>query len=238
MTRRDALKTMAAGLATFILPAKRPAIDLAAFCSRGDCHMLYDFRSPYQVDDWTYASDRQACVRVRPALADVATGAGRVPPFARLLWDHDTLRGWKPLAPATHLPATDSECPACQGYGFAGGVPGFECDECFGMGCGACKDRGAVPPPGVAECPACQGWVVGVHPSVVQIGGAYYSAKLYERVRALGGEFVQGPWKRQSGQDHDNPVMRFRFDGGDGLLVSLARKVAEQRVRAAREVMA
>ena len=234
MTRRDALKTMAAGLATFILPAKRPTIDLAAFCARDCNYFQYDFRSPYRVDDWTYASDRRACVRVRPALADVATGTGRIPPFTGLPWDHDTLRGWKPLAPIPAIRAADSDCPACKGYGFAGGVSGLECDSCFGMGCWACKGRGATPPPGVAECPACRGHAIGVFPSVVRIDGAYYCATQYERVRSLGGEFTHGPW----GPRGDESLMRFRFDGGDGLLVSLAQDVAERRVRAASGVMA
>jgi hypothetical protein len=235
MNRRDVLKTIGAGLATFLLPAPRPRIDLAAFCARGkSCR--YEMRHPFQVDDWTYATDAKAIVRVRPSWLDRAESEGPIPPAALLPWDHDKLRGWKPLRPQSPLVCDDACCPECDGTGFADGVCGEECGECNGFctGCGrsscdTCHGRGVMPRPGVADCPVCGGDAIGRFPAVVRLGGRYFDVRLYRKVAALGGEAVVVDVPKSRLRDA-HTHLKFRFDGGNGILVGLDTAAVEWRL--------
>ncbi len=80
MNRRTAIKTMAASLASFIIPAPRPRLDLKRFCARTP-YGVYDLKLPYTLADYTYATDGYACLRVRPASGDVVQHEGKIPPF-------------------------------------------------------------------------------------------------------------------------------------------------------------
>jgi hypothetical protein len=240
LTRRDALKIMGAALASFVLPAPRPRIDLASFCARLE-HRKYDLRLPYEVADWTYASDGYACVRVRPESGDVVQRRGGIPPFEGLSWNHDRLRGWRELPRLQPLLATDSTCYACEGTGYEGCAVGSECPACEGIGlqwvgsnyhtsrernCPACGGSGFVPPPGVPVCAACGGKASGTFPSVVCLDGRYFAADLYDKARRLGAEFVHDNWNAMPSY----PLLKFRFSGGDGLLVGADTVGIERRL--------
>lgn len=242
MNRRDALKTMAAGLAAFVLPGWRKQIDLRAFCSRWPL-AHFDCNLPYCLEDWTYATDKRICVRVRPALTDVVQHTGKVPPFEGLSWNHDLIRGWRELPRLEPIVADHTACPSCDGLGHTGTEPGHDCERCDGMGkewvgsewdishpitCRACQGRGYSLPPGAAVCPACGGNAIGRFPGLVNLGGKHYDVKLYERARGLGAEYVQDvhPSKRLP----KAPLLKFRFDGGTGLLMGLDAACVTERL--------
>jgi hypothetical protein len=227
MNRREMLKNAMAGLATFLLPAPRPRVDLATFCAR-ESGSRYEMRYPFQVRDWTYATDARAIVRVRPSWSDKAESEGPIPPAALLPWDHDRLRGWKPIRQLPPLLCDDADCPECDGTGFADGRMGEGCEWC-GLGCRRCNYRGVMPRPGVADCPACKGNAIGQFPSVVKIDNRYFDVRLYRKVAALGGEAVVVDMPKSRHCDAYTHL-KFRFDGGDGLLMGLDAATVERRL--------
>lgn len=241
MTRRDALKTMAGALVAFVLPAPRKQIDLTQFCDRVERYR-WDMRRPYCLEDWTYATDSKVCVRVRPALGDVTQDTGKMPPFGQLSWNHARLSGWRCVPRLDPIPAADSDCPKCDGTGYAPGVCCLDCPTCDATGwewanpgvpgnfatrqCQTCGGDGGIGPPGVPPCAACKGKAVGVLPSLVELGGRYFDAGLYEKVRRLNAEYVHDNWNCVPGQT----MLRFVFDGGEGLLMGVRKESAERRI--------
>jgi len=240
--RRDALKVMTGAVVSFILPAPRPRLDLMAFCSPYE-PLRYDMRLPWEVADFVYATDAKICVRVRPEIADAVQRQGRVPPFGRLVWDHDMLTGWRTLPKREPILAADSSCPACDGT-VAKEIP-EECEPCGGTGyewrgsgyapahpykCRTCNGRGHLSLAG--ECPSCQGDAVGVFPELVELDGDYFDVRLYEKARGLGAEYVKADWDGPTGHKWKQPggLMRFRFQDGDGLLCAIERGRARERI--------
>lgn len=240
VTRRDALKLAAASLVSFILPAPRKQLDLMAYCAKRPRLAKYTLTLPYNLADWVYATEGHICVRVRPETADVEQATGRIPPFETLSWNHDRLRGWRSLPKLEPLLAKDSPCTACEGYGLEGGDVFQECETCQGCGqvwtgtdyassypvqCRACKGKGHVKPPGAKECGVCKGEAYGVLPSVVNLEGRHFDARLYELARATGGEYTHSHWHAMP-----YPLMKFAFDGGHGLLMGLDGATIERRL--------
>lgn len=236
MTRRDAFKAAVAGLASFVLPAPRRHIDLREFCGRAGTR--YDLTLPFELADWTYATDAAVCVRVRPQSGDAVQRTGPVPPFEGLSWNHAGLRGWREMPRLQPLLATDSPCPSCDETGYTTRQWATDCDACWATGfvggdrlCRACGGRGLIPPPGASDCPVCRGHGCGTFPSLVSLEGRWFDAGLYEKARQLGCEFVHDNWNSQP----DKPLLKFRFAGGDGLLMAMYGDTAERRVASARE---
>ena len=242
LNRREAIGAAIGAAVSFILPAPRPRLDLLQFC--GEDTWKYSLSLPWECQDHTYATDGRACVRVRPESADQVQRRGEMPPFGSLPWEHARLRGWRELPRLEPLLASDSECPVCDGRGYEGGVIASGCPHCDGTGhdwvgngwdlsvpvkCKACAGRGYVLPPGAVVCCNCKGNAIGVFPSVVRLGdGAYFDAKLYGRVRRLGGDYVLTPDRGASG-----PLLQFRFDGGEGLFLGHDRAAVERRLEQA-----
>lgn len=240
MNRRTFLGASAVSLASFFLPAPRPRLDLLRFCAQ-EPWGRYDLRLPFVFRDFAYASDAHCCLRVPPATADQERGQGEAPPFTSLSWNHDCLRGWRSLPKLDAQLARDSYCPTCDGYGHLRGEKPAVCDECERCGgtgvcwagsnydlsypvqCRTCKGLGHVQPAGAVVCPTCQGYAVGVFPSVTILDGRYFDAQLYEKVRTLGGEYVHDQFKGSS-------LLKFRFDGGDGVLMGLDSGPVERRL--------
>jgi hypothetical protein len=246
LDRRDALKTMAAGLVSFIIPAPRKSIDLAAFCAREPGR--YDLTKPYELDDYVFASDAKICVRIAPESADRTIREGKIPPFGTLPWDHDRLRGWRPLPELPALRATGANCPACDGTGNTLGIAGRECEGCDGDGeewvdpndyrrtrCRTCHGSGFMLPAGASVCPTCSGHAIGTFPSVVNLDGRFFDAKLYDKVRRLGVEYVTTDWHRGVGVSKSDALLSFRFDGGRGMLMGHDPAKAARRIAAALE---
>lgn len=245
MNRRNFLGAAVGAVVSFVLPAPRKHLDLRAWCGREGILGKYDVTLPWELDDWTYATDARACLRVRPATADAPHHLGAMPPFGTLPWDHDRLRGWREMPRLEPLLARDSQCPACVGTGFEGGAVGSGCPKCGGTGhdwvgsgyapavpvpCRACAGRGVMPPPGAKVCPVCRGKAIGTFPSVVCLDGRYFAADLYERVRSLGGEAVLTLW-RSPNSKRDDPLLSFRCDGGEGLLLGMDPSVRHRLVK-------
>lgn len=243
MNRRDLLKLSIASLAAFVLPAPRKRINLSEFC--GTERPKWDLRLPFVLTDWTYATDAFGCVRVRPESGDVVQREGAIPPFASLSWNHSKLnRGlWQSMPKLFPIIAADSDCPTCEGTGYAPGVTVVECEYCYGVGhtwpgswmtttptlCRPCKGRGhfAV----CEECRTCGGEGVGDFPAIVELNGWFYDAKLYERFRRLDGECCQDFWNGNASY----PMMKVIFDGGEGMFMGVDRETAMRRIREAKE---
>lgn len=246
MNRREALKVVAATvLAMFVRPAPRRQIDLMSFC-RKEALGKYELRLPWQVDDWTYASDARMCVRVRPVSADAVDHSGVMPPFSGLPWGQQAHRGWRELPKLEPMLADDSCCFSCGGTGYEGGVIGEECETCEGFGrdfcqnvkwgmakpatCQDCKGSGVVPPPGVRTCPACLGNAVGRFPSIVQLDGEYFNYGLYEKLRRLGCEYVLGQHQLAHAAADPWQIIEVKFPEGEGLLLGIEKRAAERRL--------
>ena len=242
MNRRECLKGIAVGLASFILPAPRPRIDLAEFCATKTLGQ-YDLRLPYEVNGHTFACDSHICVRVAPSVADEVQSRGPVPPFHRLPWDHDELRGWRSLPKLEPIMAANSVCPECNGTGYERGAVIVDCNVCDGTGtewigsvwdisrpqrCRGCKGSGNRS--NGPECATCGGQGDGVFPSLVELHGQYLNARLYAKAQRLGGEFVMEHWP----MDTDLSILKFSFDGGDGMLMGIDRGCALRAIEMAR----
>lgn len=240
VTRRDALKLAAAALVSFVLPAPRRELDLMKFCRRRPLGK-YDCTLPYELEDFTFATDAKICVRVRPQSGDVIQAKGQVPPFDALSWNHERIRGWRPLPRLEPLLAKDSACPVCDGFGLEGDDIFQECERCDGCGnewtgadyhlsypitCRVCKGKGHVAPPGAAVCRACKGEAIGTFPSVVNLDGRYFEARLYELARQTGAEFVHDNWNAIS----RFPMLKFAFPSGVGLLMGIEVGAVDRRL--------
>lgn len=240
LSRRQALIGTAAALAAFVLPAPRRRLNLMDYCGHG--FGQYNLTLPWTVEDYTYATDAQICLRVRPESGDRTQREGKIPPVGDLTWNHDHLQGWQDLPKLEPILAARSWCPVCDGSGLAGKAIMQECEICQGTGnnwdgngwnlsvpvpCKPCHGQGHVPPPGVALCPACKGKAIGIFPSVVCLEGHYFDAKLYEKARVLGGDYWRDNWHGMP----DQPLLRFRFEGGLGQLMGLNTREVEHRIR-------
>jgi len=236
MTRRDAMVSMAGWVTAGFLPPAPRRIDLRPFCDVAP-RSRYDLTAPFQLGGHVYASDAGICVRLDGGTHPAPTRDGPAPAADRLPWAAGS--GWKSLRAAEPIPAAESDCPACRGYGSPAG-PGADCGRCEGFGrvrdkpgrldtmpadCPACGGHGFVPR--LPLCSACGGKAVGVFPAVVRVGGAYFDARRYGLAVGLGADGVVVPWVA------GGALLTFRFDGGAGLLLALNQESAERRVREA-----
>lgn len=196
-----------------IRPAKRKTVDLLSFCRMDPGR--WDLTAPFEQTEWTYATDAKICVRVRPESSDVRIDERRVPPFQSLAWTHDVMIGWKP--PKFNYIEKKRQCPECE----CGIINGAPCPECYGYGemgtCKKCKGIGLVND----DCSRCKGTGQLVWPCEVECDGLVFDAKLYDKIKGLPGlEFPVH--KEVCGGPKGQPV-RFRFEGGTGLLMPLTR---------------
>lgn len=185
----------------------RTGIDLGRFCRWAPDALGLDLETPFSFAGWTYATNRQLCVRVprvwdygfvgrRPSsgqlIRQIATAARGV--WGWLALDLETLPG-RPLEP-------EGECDFCLGHGHgrldwddpieeAVHVPGETCRACCGSGLLA----KAVP---VATAAGLLNW-----------------RWLCELSKLPGIELgVPGTWEPAAG-------VAFRFDGGDGVVMPM-----------------
>ncbi|HAR45674.1 MAG TPA: hypothetical protein DCS42_12300 [Nitrospiraceae bacterium] len=157
------------------------------------------------------------------------------PEWKQIPWDHDTLTEWHPLP--TEIPnSRQIECKSCDGTGKV-----ITCEDCAGDGeveytyeslsgktydadleCPVCEGRGKINGNG-ERCEVCegQGFTIENVPVKVLAIGLSISNHLLRRVRDLPGIMIS-----VKGRVDDLPPVRFRFDGGDGLIMPMRDKVA------------
>jgi hypothetical protein len=235
MNRRDMLRATTAGLLSGLLPTwviRQPVrVPLEKFCT-DDGGGRFSMATPFvqaSKDDrlFAYATNAAICVRADASQCNRGDSDSPRPSANRLPWQHDTLSGWKPWPKENYLLASNSDCPACNGYGTASGTFGVECAECEGFGCLVCSGNGAIDPTG--PCRACGGKPIGIRPDIQRVGDFFVASKQDRVIRA---NLRDLEWTRIG---PPTPVMvahiiAFRFDGGLGLLMPLDEKSSQERL--------
>jgi hypothetical protein len=149
---------------------------------------------PFSKGDWTYASDGRIAVRV-PRWPTVPERAEA--PNAEELFAKDVTDEFRPLPAITiPLPKEPEDCEECDGRGVK-----HECPTC-GCTCRACSGSGQRP--------------VGDRVSV-GIGPSVFPARYILLLQSLPSVQITTP-------DNRNIPARFRFDGGEGLLIQIHGK--------------
>lgn len=179
--------------------------------------------APATIGGWTYATNGQIIIRV-PFSDGCAlhTPPPKFPSMDRLPWDHANLDGWVDMPDISGL--ENEECPVCSGSGHV-----LICPECSGVGvlhfsnfyneydveCKTCGGEEEIPG-GENDvcCTKCKstgkvfaeiyvGWHRGkVNPHYVLMLSALDNVEF-------------------STHGDINEVIRFRFDGGEGLLMPI-----------------
>lgn len=231
ITRRDVLKT---GAAALLLPTwllKRQTvrhIDLSLFCDPESAECRYDMTRPFHQDGVTFATDARICVRTTlPVNMDGADERSQ-PKFDSLKWEPDG-KGWLPLSRANRIPSElfrghpiEYECPSCFGKGRGGNYrPCPKCDATGWMVIRCSDDFENYETPctcrtgylGGTECHECSG--KGQVTYRYQLGGLMLAPTYVEKMQTLGDvDCLPRP---------DDIQALFRFDGGEGIVMGLAR---------------
>jgi len=189
---------------------------------------------------WKYATDGRICVRVPTWESDFGEELKR-PPAETLAWGLGDENKWMPWPKPQYVDCLDAPCPACDGVGHNPSVP---CTHCENGGCGKCEYR-----PGYDDiiccrcnnqgdlgpkCSACGGHAHGTYPSALILrDGLIVSRKFDQLIRRELGDGIEwsGAWDAATNsKPHRNGALgravRFRFPGGDGLLMEFTPRLA------------
>lgn len=229
MNRRSALKAIAACFAVPVignLPilGNRKSLDMTPFCDSDFSRC--DLSTPFHLRGFVYATDSRIMVRI-PGEEFQSHGDRRVPNADALPWWlqsakwHDWPRmEWQPDV------SPHQRCPICDGKGRVGREVTVceNCDDCYVVGvdhsghpyrCGKCEcfPTGYV---GGERCRFCDGdgqamW----KPQIQRVGEGFVHGRYDSLVRLL-------PNVRYS--DLGDGCYRLAFDGGEGLVMGLARE--------------
>ena len=203
------------------------AIDLRIFCNPDDRREA--LKSPFSDENYTYAADGHICIRV-PRIPEIPENEGGVRLLKYLKFDHAEMTDWKPIQ--TEIPEGKRvDCMSCHGTGKV-----LICEDCDGDGeveyeffsksgksydldheCPVCEGRGKMNGDGT-RCEDCagQGFTIKNVPVKVTEIGLSISNHLLQRVRDLPGLEIA-----VKGRVDDMPPVRFRFDGGCGLIMPM-----------------
>lgn len=202
------------------------AIDITQFCNAHDPRT--SLRQPWTLGEYTYASDGHSIIRV-PRIADI-TGEGVS--IIHLPWDHDSITEWHPV-PSDIPDSRRVECKSCEGTGKI-----ITCEDCNGDGevqyeysslsgktydadieCPVCEGRGKMNGDG-ERCEDCDGHGYSFESVAVKVEylGLYVSNHLLKRVKDLPGVMIS---IKGIATPHDLPIVRFKFDGGVGLIMPM-----------------
>lgn len=182
------------------------AIDLSRYCDRGDSSR-YDLGKPFVQNGWRYATDiRRIAVRVpapgepetpipenkrRPRMSDV---------FPPLLADPGDWQPWPHVDPCSICVGTgEVDCTNCGGDGICNQCKckgEHECNECDGEGSIACE-----------RCAAKGSFDHRFGKAELALGLAYLVSLL--------------PSVQYVPQNEAEAPVRFKFDGGEGMVASL-----------------
>ena len=201
-------------------------IDLRIFCNHDDRREA--LKSPFSDEKFTYATDGHICIRV-PRIAEIPESEGGVSLLKYLKFDHSEMTDWKPLS--VEIPDVKRvSCKSCKGSGKV-----ITCQDCDGDGeveytydslsgktydadmeCPVCDGRGKLNGDG-DHCEDCAGQGYHIEPVPVKLEiGLSISNHLLQRVKDLPGIMIA-----VQGRIDDMPPVRFRFDGGCGLIMPM-----------------
>lgn len=202
-------------------------IDLTLFCGNKDDNRIGE---PWSDGNFTFATDGKILVRVarRADVGERLDAPAVMGTHVGDAFDKDP-GAWHPLPALTVDPAA---CPCCRGVGKA-----YTCPECDGEGavapstdfnvyvwqeCKTCKGVGQIPKKIWlrmhrsesdidAECEKCDGAGKVWDDQAVEVGGALFADRYLSWIAALPNAEIGvfGPLD----------VARFRFDGGDGVVM-------------------
>lgn len=229
MNRRQALKAMAGGVASFFLLEQRRHFDLAKFC--GKSHR-YEHSKPFWQDGHIFATDGKVCLRVGSHSGDVLGPECKLPPAATLPWGKDGEKvtqvctrmavAWCDGCDGTTL-ANRRKCPECGGEDEDEDEDYFDCTCMFGW-------------VGDGHCIECEGHGEYAQPCLVEVtaGGnvQYFERELWDKVQSIGDVQV----RLSSDAKYDSiacpvPFPAFlAFDGGDGLLMPMDKQATQRRL--------
>lgn len=187
--------------------------ELLPFCSND--YSRISIQVPIQIGDWLYATDGHICVRAQRV--KVPDGFGKEPPKGMSAWPNpeksvtDGLTRFFETEPTgfrrvVHVPRQNPqvECDACMGEG------GFQCEACDHPN----------------ECRACGGDGFNIEDIYLDLGGVCMSTNLLHRILHFHYlEIALNPSEPLKGQ-------RFRFQGGEGIIMPLKRVEDETYVPA------
>lgn len=169
-------------------------IDLQPFCGREET--FHKINRPFSRGEFSYATNGHIMVRV-PRRSDVEENT--VSPATETIYDQHPAASFEP-APAIELPGhaavlEKEECTECNGTG-----SGCECENCQ------------------CDCQSCDGTGGVENEQLISVGfkGAIYNRAWMAMMLGLP-NLELGP------VDKEKPL-RFRFDGGEGLLMPMRRK--------------
>jgi RecJ-like exonuclease len=203
-------------------------IDLTQFYNPSDPREK--IRAPFSDEQFTYATDGHIIIRV-PRIPEITVPGGTTfPQWQSMPWDHDSLTDWKPLS--VEIPEGQRvDCKSCDGTGKI-----ITCQDCDGDGeveyqyeslggktydydleCPVCEGRGKMNGDG-ERCEDCNGQGYRIEAVPVKIGaiGLSISNQLLQRVKDLPGLEIA-----VKGRIEDMPPVRFRFDGGCGIIMPM-----------------
>lgn len=201
------------------------------------------------MEPFRYATDALVCIRVPAKPGDmVDEHKTKLPNATSLSWTHDwPYRGrWMPWPSQNHLGARETDCPQCYGTGDASGIP-EECERCEGVGqtmeyfgepwgvhkpCKLCNGLGHIVK---IRCPTCKGSGEGVFPAFQPLANMFIDCHIDGKMR----RHLQAVeyFLPESGLAEPEwgtlaATVKFRFAGGQGVLIPLVTARAMERMRA------
>jgi len=200
---------------------------LEDFCGSED-DPRWILHTPFTFGEWTYATDGAIAVRV-PAMPDYPMAGADHKIAAKCA---DFFEKTTPVEPLPGMPAFERPmpklCDCCDGNGSV-----TECAACRGEGgdyndvenewsdCDECNGRGFFPG-GAVKCEECNGegnlkWM-----TPVRIGENWITLHYLERIERL--PSLRAGWLPFDGGypvEANQKILRFAFDGGEGLLMPI-----------------
>lgn len=230
-TRRSFVKAIGFGLlapmpSLRLLEPRQQHIDLSLFC---DAHeerdSSFNLGKPFEQDGQIYATDGMIAVRTEGPISS-ATESCRLPNMSGLPWWNMGVGDWKAWPRQRWISADavryssspfKSMCPACHGRRRVGVL--HRCEKCSGRKklteeCVACFGCGFT---GGDWCEYCDAKGTTERPTIQCVGPCLVHGMLDWKIRTLAGV----EYKLCAASDES--AIRFRFDGGEGLLAPLYR---------------
>ena len=179
-------------------------------------------RTPFTQGGHTYATDGSIIIRVPKLIGYAMDDKKNFPIVTDLKWDHDSLEFEDPPSiKISGLPA----CTICDGLGRS-----EICDECKGEGiiifkntfslyeceCETCNGDGYTKG-GDSPCIECMGTGKNLKENRIKFGERYFSAYYIYKIK----KNLHVIKFSKNGDESEREPLRFKFDGGCGLLMPM-----------------